>query len=508
MSLPFDIRHSTAKDIYVHQLASMVSTGRAHDQSIALARDPNIYEKLRLDATVAHLIQVRKHMVAGSRWQLEPASNADVDKKGAEVMERILDIGVKRFATARFDLTEAIFTGSAFARITGKQRFLTIFDGIPRQFWLPEELIDVDRRRFDKIYITEKDPVTGEPAVRVQWRMFDYLKNDWVNWDHPEWYVKNVYNDYEETLGYGAGLIDSMYFYWRAKEILWKAGLQGAERWALGFMVAKVDNARDASSGKTNQQIVNSFMNELEKQRSQHYFIMDKVDELEVLPGPGQGSEIVERLINYCDMQLRLLVLGSNLPTQATGGGSYNLAEVQQGTTDTLVKYDRSLLAEALTNDLLALTWNVNRPALVSLGLGAAEMPKLTILDERRSDPKMMAEVTKTILDAGIPLKADEVYELLGRTQPGPGDEVIEATPQMPPGGGIDPETGEPLDPEEAGPEDTDGKPNPANEKNMPKKVAGGGPGQGMNSRAERALESRIEAAVERAILKAFKKVM
>jgi hypothetical protein len=479
-------------------LASIVSAGRAHDQSIALARDPNIYEKMRLDATVAHLVQVRKHMIAGSRWQLAPASSSDIDKKAAEVMERILDIGLKRFATSRFDLAEAVFTGSAFARITGNLHWLTIFDGIPRQFWLPEELVDVDRRRFDKLFLTKHDPITNEPRIEVEWRMFDYLRNQWVIWDHPEWYVKNIYNDHEETLGYGSGLIDSMYFYWRAKEILWRSGLQGAERWALGFMVAKVDNARDASSGKTNQSIVNSFMTELEKQRSQHYFIMDKVDELEVLPGPGQGSEIVERLIQYCDRQLRLLVLGSNLPTEATGGGSYNLAEVQQGTTDTLIKYDRSLVAEALTVDLLTLTWNINRPALVSLGLGNAEMPKLAILDEKRSDPKIMAEVTKTILDAGIALKADEVYELLGRTQPGPGDEVIEAMPQMPSFG----PDGEPLDQNGELPDDV------ADPSKMPKEVQGGGPGQSsMTSAAEKVLEAKIEAMVSRAITKAVRRV-
>lgn len=497
MSLPFNVRHSTPKDIYGHQLASLVSAGRAHDQSIALSRDPNIYEKMRLDATVAHLVQIRKHMVAGSRWQLAPASGSDDDKRAAEVMERVLDIGLKRFSTARFDLAEAIFVGSAFARITGNLHWLTIFDGIPRQFWLPEELIDVDRRRFDKLFVTKLDPVTREPSVSVQWRMFDYLKNDWMPWDHPEWYVKNIYNDREETLGYGSGLIDSMYFYWRAKEILWRAGLQGAERWALGFMVAKVDNARDASSGKTNQLIVSSFMNELEKQRSQHYFIMDKLDELQVLPGPGQGSEIVERMISYCDMQLRLLVLGSNLPTQATGGGSYNLAEIQQGTTDTLIKYDRSLLAEALTVDLLTLVWNVNRPALVSMGLGSAELPKLIILDEKRSDPKMMAEVTKIILDSGIPLKADEVYELLGRTQPGPGDEIIEALSQIP---AVGPD-GLPIDQNGPLPD------NVADPRGMPKDVPGKGPGQGgMTSAVERALERRLEGLVEKSVRKMLTK--
>lgn len=425
MSLPFQVRHSTPKQLYGHQLASLMDTGRIHDQSIALSRDPNVYDKMELDATISHLKQMRKHMVAGSRYQMEAASTRDIDKQGAEVIEKIFQIGLKRFEVSRYHLAEAAFRGSTIMRVHGEKRFINLFDGIPRLMWVPTFLQEVDRRRFDKV-ATRVD--VGKPTERHQteWRMFDYVRREWVKWGHPEWYVKHIYNDNESSLGYGRGLLDAMYFYWRAKEILWRAGLQGAERWALGFMVAKVDNARAASTGKTNQAIVNSFLRELEKQRSQHYFVMDKLDELDVLPGPGQGHEIVQKMLEYCDRQLRLLVLGSNLPTEATKGGSFNLAEVQQGSTDTLIRYDRHILAETITTDLVHMTWNLNRPALFSMGLAAAEPPRFVILDEKLKDPKAAAEVTEILLRAGVRLKADETYELLGRTQPGPGDEVIE----------------------------------------------------------------------------------
>jgi hypothetical protein len=426
MSLPFNVRQSTGKQIYGRQLASMVDSALMHDQSIALSKDPNVYEKMMLDATVAHLKGIRKHMVAGSRWQMEPASSRPIDKKAAQVMEKLFELKLRRFSQARFNLAEGVFRGSSFARIKGQMSWINVFDdGIPRNFWVPTELVDVDRRRFDKV-VHHRDRGMPTERLEVEWRMFDYAKNEWAVWEHPEWYVKNIYNDDEATLGYGRGLIDSMYFYWRAKEILFKMGLQGAERWALGFMVAKVDNARSASTGKTNQSIVNSFISELEKQRSQHYFVMDKIDELEVLPGPGQGHEIVKHMLDYCDHQLRLLVLGSNLPTEATKGGSYGMAEIQQGTMDTLIKFDRNLMAEALSTDLVSLTWNLNRPALFSMGLAAAEPPRFIILEEKINDPKLMAEVTEVLLRAGVTLKADETYELLGRTQPGPEDEVIE----------------------------------------------------------------------------------
>lgn len=426
MALPFQVRQSVAKDLYGRQMATLHQAGRLHDQSYALSRDPDAYRKMQLDSTIAHLTQIRKHMVAGSRWQLEAASNTDRDKEAAELMERIIDNGMPRFAEGRFNLSNAVFTGSAFAKIEGELRWMNnLGDGLPHQVWVPTKLRDVDRRRFDKRTITLD---WGKPTQRLvtQWRVFDYVRNMWVHWDHPEWYVKHVYNDEEASLGYGRGLIDAMFFYWRAKEVILKFGLQSVERWALGFLTVKVENARNASTGKTNQAIVDSFIRELKRQRSQHFFIHDSLDEVELVNNNGTGHDIVHRMLDYCDRQLRLLVLGSNLPTEATGGGSFNLAEIQQGTTDTLVKYDRLLLAETLTSDLIGLTWNLNRPLLMQLGLSAAEPPRLRILDENRADPKTMAEITEILLRSGIKLKADETYELVGRTQPGPGDEVIE----------------------------------------------------------------------------------
>lgn len=432
MPLPFQVRHKTHKQIYGQQLGSILDSGSAIDQSIAIARDPAAYEKFELDATIVHLKQVRKHQVAGSRWQMRPASAREIDKKAAQFVELLLKVGLRRLSVALFNLAEAVFRGSAYGRIRGEKRVVTDPEGFPRHCWVPTLIEDVDRRRFDKRVRRIREG-TPEESYVVEWVMFDPLKKGWVKWEHPEWYVKHVYSDDEASLGYGRGLYDAMFFLWRAREILLKLGLQGAERWAQGFIVASVDNARSASTGKTNAAIVNSFIQEIEKQRSQHLFVKDKLDDLEVLPGPGQGHEIVMRMLDYCDQQLRLLVLGANLPTQANRGGSYSLAEVQQGTTDTIIKYDRRLLGESMTNDLVRLTWDLNRPALYSMGLATAEMPTFEVMDDKVVDPKYNAEVTEILLRSGFKIKADEAYELVERTQPAPGDEYIEQKRPEPP---------------------------------------------------------------------------
>jgi hypothetical protein len=444
MSMPLQVRHKTHKQLYGNALGAVLESGNLFDQSIALARDPAAYEKFDLDATIMHLKQVRKHMVAGSRWELKPASTKPADKTASAFLEQMIRVGTKRLAVALFNLSEAVFRGSAYGRIVGEKKWVTCPDGIPRQCWVPTLIEDVDRRRFDKT-VERVDLGTPNERYVATWKMFSPITRGWEKWEHPEWYVKHIYSDAEASLGYGQGLYDSMFFLWRAREVLLKMGLQGAERWAQGFMVASVDNARSASTGKTNAAIVNSFITELEKQRSQHFFVKDKLDLLDVLPGPGQGHEIVMKMLEYVDMQLRLLALGSNLPTKAEGGGSYNLAEIQQGTTDAIVKYDRKILGESLTRDFLGLTWDLNRPALFSMGLAAAELPGFTVLDDKVIDPKYNAEVSETLLRAGFKLKADEAYELVQRTQPGPGDEYIEQKKPEPLG--FPPGAGAPLPP-------------------------------------------------------------
>lgn len=435
MSLPFQVRQSTNKDFYGTQLSSIHEGHRLHEQSISLASDPNAYKKMLSDATISSLVQMRRHMVAGARWQMVPASDSPTDKLAAAHMEKLF-AKIKRFDTARYNLAQGVFTGSSYARVNGSLTYLPLGDGQWRNWWVPTDLQDVGRLRFDKV-ATKVDVGTPSERYDVKWRQWDYVKRQWMEWEHPEWYVKYVYNDDESTLGYGSGLIDAMYFYWRAKEILFRSGLQGAERWAQGFLMASVYNARNGSTGKTNQAIVNAFIRELEKQRTQHFFVKDKDDEIELIDGPGRGYEIVQWMIDYVDTQLRLLILGSNLPTQAEGGGSYALGEIQRDTMDALIEYDRLLLAEALS-DLVKLVWDVNRVNFLQMGLGAAEMPKLKIYDDRKINPKEMAEMLQTLINAGFKIKVSEGYPLVNLTPPGPDDDIIESPGAGMLGGGSD----------------------------------------------------------------------
>ncbi|HBY62777.1 MAG TPA: hypothetical protein DEH78_23380, partial [Solibacterales bacterium] len=70
MSAPVISRAFTnhVADLWVRALSSAYRwRERVFEPSLALAADADIYSKLLQDAVIAHAVQQRKHMVAGSR---------------------------------------------------------------------------------------------------------------------------------------------------------------------------------------------------------------------------------------------------------------------------------------------------------------------------------------------------------------------------------------------------------------------------------------------------------
>jgi phage baseplate assembly protein gpV len=111
------------------------------------------------------------------------------------------------------------------------------------------------------------------------------------------------------------------------------------------------------------------------------------------------------------------------------GGGSYASDAVQQDTREMLVQYDRELLSESLTRDLIGYIRRYNQPILLEAGLLAAEDPRFRIVDERAYDPRVRSEILTQYLQNGIPIKREEVYAGSPFTMPDATDDVFEKAP-------------------------------------------------------------------------------
>lgn len=444
MSFLFNPGAVTNSDYYAKGLSYPLTSYRLYDYDYALSRDPEVYERLRRDAVVAFALRYRKLLAAGRDWHLEPANATDKDRQLVKILNHLL-AEMDYFDMARFNLAEAVIAGSRWAKIQGERRDIAIEGVSPGKWWVCTRLRDVDKRRFRQFAIdednTEKDvqwgaPVPGQDAAPTKqvirnrrwiWQIYRPLQRFWEQIDRDE-YVRHVYDDREDTFGYGGGLASELYTYWYAKEIALQHGLQYLERWSQGIVIAHVSTLRKDGkpSFPTSAQRMADWLAAFEKMRSRHILVADSDDRIDVKDAPTGGWQAALEAIRYLDGAMRVAILGSTLPTSMdTSGGSYALAEVQQDTTEALARFDMIALEETLRRDLLGWLVKKNAMQLRSLGLDKCTIPYLRILESRRDDPAEMADVILKCRQAGMLIKYDEAYSKVMLTPPARGDRVL-----------------------------------------------------------------------------------
>lgn len=424
---------SPAADLYARALVMAYKSGiRIYDPSMAQAREPDIEAKLLRDADIAMVVKLRQHMIAGQQWVIEPADDKPVNKEAAKIM-RSLVLKIRGFTQARHNLARAFLSGQRFASMEGAEMALPLGDGQVRTWNCVLRLRDHDKRRFR--WAPDQEPAEGH-TFSTSLEVLSTRTGEWEPVRNPDWLIKHTYDDSEEMLGYGRGLREALYWWWYAKENLFRESLQAAERFGQGIITAKIAGAKDAN-GMPNTELVAAWKRALDAMRAAHIIVYDKDDEVEVVQMNGTGWQLMSTLREEMRDTIRALVLGANSTTNNEGrGGSQALASVQENSTESLVGYDRETLEETLTEDLIGYLWKANFHNLQEMGLGGAEMPRFKIKQERQSDPDAFGKSLTAALSNNMPVLATEAYSGLGLSQPKEGDAVIlpQAPPAAPPG--------------------------------------------------------------------------
>ena len=230
---------------YTQSLSDAIkSRDWVYDPSYALHSDWEVYEKILRDPVAAHAIRFRKHLVAGSKVRVVPASEDPIDEAAASLVEDLLK-QLCGFTDARLCLADAIFKGSAYAMITGRRKLLSAgapvggIKPVPQHWWVPERIADIDRRRFRLIRIDDV----------LRWQLWSVERRDWENLEHPEWFIRSVYEATESSLGYGRGLLDTLYYFQSAKARSLQEAISAAERFGQGLVTVGIENLR-ASDGR------------------------------------------------------------------------------------------------------------------------------------------------------------------------------------------------------------------------------------------------------------------
>ena len=424
--------------IYDYALSSSYSSTYVYDPDFALAKDADIWEVVRRDPVIfSSMDRCNKSVVRPYHVEPPMGSKEKNDKQLASIVEDAIQ-QISMFDAARRHLANSKFLGRSYGYIEGEVVEVKL-GGLPKMdWWVPKKIRNIDRRRFHWEAEWSKDGKSKTTHLS----MFNTNSRMWerVTPEFRSALIEYTYHDTEDRLGYGRGMLEAIYFYHYMKTMAFQKVFQGIDRWANGVIIGKLDSLRNASTSKTNADLMLGMKNLLREARSEHVVVMQDGDEIEVVETSGTGHEITMNFIKHLEEGIERLVNGSILPGgHSEGVGSKARASVEQNTSEAFYQADRQDLDEVISRDLIRCFVRCNIKNLVKLGIADAALPHLDSEQTKREDPIEAVQVAAQALQSGVPLVKQEYYHKIWWTMPEEGDEVIDAPTEITEGvGGSD----------------------------------------------------------------------
>ena len=231
---------------YSYALSSAYKSQWVYDPSMALANEPDIWEIVRNDAVMKGVMNRCVRAVVRP-WKVVAARHSR--KKNDRLYADICWDGlshIDEFDARRRRLADAIFLSRTYGAIMWEKKFVSLAETPKMDWWLPVEIRDIDRRRVHLVADWSRD---GKSKTVVK-KMFDTNTHQWVKIDDAmrasmiEW----VYENTEDRVGYGRGLLEAIYFYHYMKSVTFEKISQGIDRWANGIWKVTLDSLRGASA--------------------------------------------------------------------------------------------------------------------------------------------------------------------------------------------------------------------------------------------------------------------
>src|SRR3990172_967262 len=188
-------------DQYVNALRDAYSAfGEIFNPSVALDKEPDLWNKIRADAVFQVAINQELHSIARPDWRIRPATQSEVDRMAAAVVQDAF-MQISNMKDALLGLAEAVFKGLAFRGIVGERRLTSLGGGTPLDWWVPTRLQDFGPLRvMHKAKKVQRPDGTNELFVIPY--AYDIANDRWVEWTNPEWFVRSCYDDSEEWLSF------------------------------------------------------------------------------------------------------------------------------------------------------------------------------------------------------------------------------------------------------------------------------------------------------------------
>jgi len=412
---------SPVADLYSQALAGLYhNEWQILEPSFAQEKEANVWELIQRDPTIMQAIMQRRSIIAAKSWQVVAATKDEADVLLADIVRETIE-GMEGFAQSRAMLANAVFRAREYGFIRGRRR-LHRFQGSSsaRDWWLPNDL-----QHVDKLRIQFANEHTDDGGFRTRSQLFSLVRRRWEDVDLRHKFVSVTFGQEESRLGYGRGLLDTLYFLWWAGSRVMKDMLQGVERSAQGTRIGKVDTSKRGASGKDADTQLDDMLDVLEKAKGRHEIVIDKDDDLVIEDAPTGGLQFAQGVFEKIESLKIAVCMGSVRPFGANvDTGSFAQAKTEADTADERTEFDRAVIDEAITSDLIGCFMHHNRRELAAEGLSRARRPKFQTTSQKTNDPRANAERAQIFLQYA-PIKKEELYAAADFEQPTEADDVI-----------------------------------------------------------------------------------
>lgn len=444
-------RHQHYSPVLNEAVTQLSAQGFVDAIGFATRRNPEAMRQMRRDPVIRKAIDLRLHMVVGTN--LHFTFRDERSKILGDYYSELFDF-IPNLEQARLNMASAVFEGMSWLRMGSPNvdsRFRLADDEVPRVWWYPGALFHYSPEMVREEY--EDQPLqtldTGETwkPRRYYWTYFDRPMQRWLEMPNdpmrPQWIQVN-YHDNARSLLRGDGIIDAVYPYWQSKSRLIKALLEGIDRFGWPFIIAKVkaaagDNTTIGDTAIRGDRRAEALIGNLEASAGQYKVIaVDPGDSVEALAADGVAIDKILRAIEYFDQKMVEAILASSMPTGGGEQGSFARAAIEQGSSSTLIRFDRKLHERGLQEIARAIkiynekNWRQiedRRPKFAGGTLWHCKTPMVKIGMEQADSPEQQAKISRDLYDMGLPQLKKEVYEGVGRTMPADDDEVVMGAP-------------------------------------------------------------------------------
>ncbi len=383
------------KDIYQDYIGKVQTNPDKILRSEGRGKGIELYEDLLRDDQVGSNLNTRKLAVVGKEWEVVPASEKRADQKIADFVKEVL------LACNYDDARKALLSGI----VLGFKPAEVMWEYSEGQVWI-KEIIGKASRRFvfdltrSLRLLTLQNMIEGEEVPECKFLCYTNVSDNG--------------SPYGDALG--------RLLYWPVwfKKNAIKFWMVFADKFGSPTAIGKYP----PGTPQAQQDALLSAIDAIQQEAA--IKIPDNVD-ISLLEATRGGSiSCYDGLCAFMNASISKVLLGQTLTTEIGGTGSYAASQTHETVREDYIKADADSLSAALNRQLVRWIVDYNFP-------GVTRYPKVWIRTEGEKDLKPLADRDKLIIvDMGVPVTADYIYNTYGIPKPEDGEKLINAPAKEP----------------------------------------------------------------------------